>query len=154
MKVKKSFEEIIDFLKANQNKKVSSIIDEIYSMCESKKQSSASIKDENGKVLAIFCYYHKQWEIVADVIYGSKVTSTTGLNTMCKIGTSMWTKQQRDSKKATIELLEDVSLGNVLPADILLHQDDIETKRNTIDETNMPKGYASASEVTEVLNIS
>ena len=153
MKIKKSFEDIVTFLEANSNKKVESILEEVYSMVESKKQQKASIKDKDGNVLAIFCYYHKQWEIVKDVEYGSKVNSTTGLNTMCKVGTSKWTKQQRDSKKAKEQLLEDVSSGKVLPTDILKHQKDIEEGRNIIDETDMPKGYASEVEVKKALNI-
>ena len=153
MKIKKSFEELVAFLEQNKGKKVDAIMSDIYMMAESKKQSEASIKDVDGNVLAIYCYYHKQWEVVAEVPYGMKKSSTTGLDTMCKIGVKMWTKQQRDAKKAKEQLLEDVSNGNVQPQDIAKHQEDIEATRGLISEVDMPKGYASKEEVVKALNI-
>lgn len=153
MKVKKSFEEVIKFLEANQNKKVSALLPELLTMCESRKQSSACIKDSDGNVLAIYCYYHKQWEVVADVEYGSKVNSTTGLNTMCKIGTSMWTKKLNQSKKAKASLIDEVAIGNILPGDIQGHMLDIDSERNKIDTTDMPTGYQSEEDVRKALNL-
>lgn len=152
MAIKKSYTDIIAFLQANENKKVSSIMDEIYSMAESKKQSTTSLFDDEGNVVAIFCYYHKQWEIVSDVPYGSKKNTNTKLNTMCKVGTSMWTKKQRDFKKGEAELLENVANGNIQPSDIKGHKDDLEVQRLTIDVTDMPIGY-SDDEILEELKL-
>ena len=143
MAIKKSYTDIVNFLQANENKKVSTVLDEILAMCESKKQSSTFIKDSDGKIVAIYCYYHKQWEILIDVPYGSKANSTTGFNTMCKVGTSMWTKQQRNAKKANEELLDNVMNGNILASDIQGHKDDIEAVRKTINLTDMPTGFAN-----------
>lgn len=147
MNIKKPYVEVVEFLMANENKKVSSIIGEILLMCESKKQDSTAIKDSDGNIIAIYCWYHKQWELVKDVPYGAKANSTTGLNTMCKVGVSKWTKAQRDAKQALAELLTKVGKGEVEPTDIVKLQQDIEAKRLTIDETDKPIGFASEEEV-------
>jgi len=147
MSIKKSYIEIVEFLQANENKKVSSILEQVLAMAESKKASKTFIEDSNGKVIAIYCYYHKQWELLEDVPYGSKVNSSTGFNTMCKVGTSMWTKKQRDAKTAKSQLLDDVSNGSIEPSmlkDELAHIEDI---RLTMDTTNMPVGFANANEL-------
>lgn len=151
MTIKKSYIEIVEFLQANANKKVSTLMAEILLLAESKKASKTFIEDKEGNVLAIYCYYHKQWEILANVAYGSKANSSTGFNTMCKIGTAMWTKKQRDAKTAKSDLLDDVACGNVTPSLITDMMADIETKRLTIDTTNMPIGYTNEDDVWEVM---
>jgi len=147
MTIKKSYADIVEFLKANENKKVSSIMDEVLLMAESKKQSSTHLLNDDGTVFAIFCYYHKQWEIVADVEYGSKANTVTKLNTMCKVGTSKWTKKQRDAKIAKATLLDEVANGNIQPNDIKGFTNDIEEQRLTMDTDDMPIGYANEEEV-------
>lgn len=147
MAIKKSYADIVEFLQANENKKVSSIMAEVLAMAESKKQSSTHLLNEDGTVFAIFCYYHKQWEIVADVEYGSKANTVTKLNTMCKVGTSKWTKKQRDAKIAKANLLDEVSNGSIQPADINGFMNDIEEERLTMDTTDMPHGYANEEEL-------
>jgi len=103
MTIKKPYVSLVEFLESNKNKNVSSILEEVKLMCESKKVASTVIYDENGKLIAVFCYYHKQWELVKDVPYGSKANTQSGLNTMCKVGVSKWTKAQRDAKLANEE---------------------------------------------------
>lgn len=147
MTIKKAYTELVAFLEANENKKVSSIISDIYEMCESKTQSNASMKDKDGNIIAIFCYYHKQWELVSEVEYGKKANSSTGFNTMCKLGTSLWTKQQRTFKNDSAKLLTDVANGTIEPSDIVNLQADLEGVRKSIDTTDMPKGFASEAEV-------
>jgi len=146
MSIKKPYVSLVEFLESNQNKKVSSILEEIKLMCESKKTGSTLIKIDD-KVVAVFCYYHKQWEIVEHVPYGSKINTQSGLNTMCKVGVSKWTKAQRDAKKAKESLLDGVSNGDINPADIKSLQIDIESARHVIDESDMPTGYANEEEV-------
>ena len=145
--IKKPYEDIVKFLEANENKKVSSILGDILLMCESKKQSSTVIKNADDKVIAIYCYYHKQWELLKDVPYGSKANSTSGYNTMCKVGVSKWTKAQRDAKNSLANMLTQVSEGKVEPSDIAKLQQDIEDTRNKIDATDMPIGFASEEDV-------
>jgi len=151
MKVKKTFEELVAFLESNSGKKVSSILPDILEMCESKKQSNTSIKDADGNVVAIFCWYHKQWELLSEVPYGPKKTSTTGLNTMCKVGVSKWTKKQSTAKKETAEMLDKVQSFEIEASDISKYRDDIEARRLQIDETDIPNGYRSEEEVRKAL---
>ena len=151
MSIKKAYVDIISFLEANEGKKVGSIIEEIKSMCESKKQTSTVYKDENDNVIAIFCYYHKQWELISEVPYGSKANSTSGYNTMCKVGTSLWTKAQRDAKKAKEDLLISVSNGDIEPTDIMKYQADIEVQRQSISATNQPHGFETLEDLMAYL---
>lgn len=151
MTIKKAFVELIDFLEANENKKVSTIIEEAKLMCTSKTAQTTSIKDANDNVIAIFCYYHKQWELVDEVEYGSKASSATGLNSMCKVGTSLWTKAQRTAKQENADLLTKVGSGEVAVEDIAAEQAAIEHRRTTIDETNKPAGFESEQEVLDYI---
>ena len=150
MSIKKPYVSLVDFLELNRDKKVSTILDEIKLMCESKKVESTVIKIDD-KVVAIFCYYHKQWEIIADVPYGSKVGTKSGLNTMCKVGTSIWSKKQREAKKSLGLLLTDVASGKIQPSDLPGLQVDIETERTTMDLTEIPLGYFTEEELLQKL---
>jgi len=115
-------------------------MEQVLLMAESKKQSSTFIADEQGNVIAIYCYYHKQWELLKDVPYGSKANNPTGLNNMCKVGTSKWTKTQRDATLANASILTDVASGELEPSKILEKQAEIETSRLAMNTTDMPKG--------------
>ena len=133
---------MLAFLQENKDKKVSAVLDsaEFKELIEAKKQGNAVLKDANGNVTHIFCYYHKQWENVKEVEYGKKKNSHTGLNTMCKIGVNKWTKQQNDAKKAKAELLEKVGAGKVDPKEISSRLEKIEAARNAINMEDAPKG--------------
>jgi len=151
MSIKKPFVSLVTFLENNKDETVSSILEEVLLMCESKKTTSTVMVNSDNKVIAIFCYYHKQWELLSDVAYGSKINTTSGLNTMCKIGVSKWTKKQRDSKKSKEELLTSVASGDIQVSDILKLQEDIEVTRLTMDTDEMPVGYTSEEEVLEAI---
>jgi hypothetical protein len=148
MTIKKQFVELVDFLEANKNKKVDTILAEVIAMAESKKRDSTVLKDDTGKVIAIFCYYHKQWEMLSEVDYGFKASSVSGYNTMCKVGVSKWTKQQMLSKKAKEDILTQVQTGALNPGDIKIELDRVEAERHIIDTTDMPKGYADEDDIT------
>lgn len=111
--IKKPFVNLISFLEINKDKKVATILDEVKEMFESKKKDSTIRKDAAGKITHIFCYYHKEWEPVA--LYGTKESSHSGFNTMCKVGVNQWTKQQNDFKKGKDQLLEKVIKGELKP---------------------------------------
>ena len=151
MTIKKSYTDIVDFLTANKDKKVSSIMAEVLLMTESKKASSTFIVDSKDNVLAIYCWYHKQWEILEQVPFGSKANSTTGFNTMCKVGTSAWTKKQRIAKQAKTNMLDGLADESIKPSDIKGLQVDIEEERTTMDKTDMPKGVANEVEIRKAL---
>lgn len=114
--VKKQFEEIYALLEANQNRKVSTLMPELLELMKGKQANRTFMKDDDGNVTHIYCYYHKQWEAVDTELqdgipYGKKASSSTGYNTMCKEGTSNWTKQNRTYKKTKELLLERVAAG-------------------------------------------
>lgn len=144
MAIKKAYVELIAFLEANKNKKVSTILAEAQAMCESKNSSGSDtgttfIKDEEGEVVAIYCYYFKRWMPLCDVEFGAKKNTASGYNTMCKSGVSAWTKQQRQAKKSNETLLSQVGAGEVGPTAIASEQAIIEEQRKTIvecDEVN------------------
>lgn len=126
---------VLTILKENENKKVSSIIEMIEALQESTKseRSTTYIMDSNNEVFAIYCYYHKQWEIVSETEYGNKKSSKTGLNTMCKLGTNNWTKQQKNAKEEKSNLLEQLIEGKLTREDAEKSQLEIEQRRVSID---------------------
>ena len=152
MTIKKPFVSLVNFLETNKDETVSSILEEVLLMCESKKTTSTVITNSDNEVVAVFCYYHKQWELVSEVEYGSKINTTSGLNTMCKVGVSKWTKKQRDAKKSKEELLTNVASGDIQVSEILKLQDDIEVTRLTMDTEDMPIGYESEEEIANLIN--
>jgi len=136
MSIKKQYAEIIAFLEENKNKKISTILEEAKAMCESKKATKNFRINVDGEVTEIYCYYHKQWEVLADVEYGTKKHSASGYNSMCKAGVNQWSKQQREAKKAREELLLAVAKHEVAPEDIETKMAGIEATRVAIvDET-------------------
>lgn len=68
--------------------------------------STAYFDPVTRELIAVYCYYHKQWELVSHIEYGKKSGTKTGLNTMCKEGTSAWTKQYRKAQKLKDELAQ------------------------------------------------
>lgn len=128
--VKKDFEQVYNLLMANQNKKVSTIMDQVLELMAKKSGDKTFFTDEEGKVQIIYCYYHKKFEVVTEVEYGAKASSASGLNTMCKEGVSAWTKQQRAKKKAQEDLLSRVASGEELDLQVALA--DIETEAKAI----------------------
>ena len=118
MSIKKQYIDLHNFLVLNKNKKVSTILEELEEMMESKTRDTTSLYDKDENLVAIFCYYHKVWELVKDHDYGSKANSKTGLNTMCKLGVSKWTRQQVTLKNIESNLLEQVMNGTVKVEDV------------------------------------
>lgn len=124
--VKKQFEELYTLLADNKNKKVATILPQLIELMQKKNNASGQantfLKDDEGNVTHIFCYYHKKWEDVTVAEYGSKKGTSTGYNTMCKEGVSNWTKQQRVKKQSEAGLLTKVVSGEILPQDLPQHQ--------------------------------
>jgi len=149
MSTKKVFIELVEYLESHKDSKIGDILtsEAFKDIITAKKNTTTVLKDENDNVIAIFCYYHKQWELLKDVEYGTKVSSATGFNTMCKIGVNKWTKQHNDAKKAKAELLDQVASGEIKPQDVAQLVNDIDRKRDTIDKENMPKGTKETPKV-------
>lgn len=130
--VKKVFVELVELLEANQNKKIQTIMPQVLELVSGKSAQKTFHKDDNGEVVAIYCYYHKCWELVSEVEYGRKASTAHGYNTMCKEGVSLWTKQQRDAKKAKEELLSQVATGEVEPSELPVRLEEIEDTRKRV----------------------
>lgn len=124
--VKKQFEELYTLLVDNKNKKVATILPQLVELMQKKNNASGQantfLKDDEGNVTHIFCYYHKKWEDVTIAEYGSKKGTATGYNTMCKEGVSNWTKQQRVKKQSEAGLLTKVISGELMPDELPAEQ--------------------------------
>lgn len=130
MTTKKMFVELVEFLERNETATVADILSQVYDMTNAKQSSKNFIKDDNGNVTHVFCYYHKKWEPVSTCEYGSKKNAPSGLNQMCKEGVNQWTKQQRNASKASAELLD---IAHTLSKDEIQQQREaIESQRIAI----------------------
>ena len=149
MTIKKSYAEIISFLEANATKKVSAILaDKDFLLLVSQtRQAKTFLTDEHGEVIAIYCYYHKQWELLSEVDYGKKASSTTGYNTMCKVGVSKWTKQNNAVKQVGEQVLEMLEQGKIQASEIQSTKDALLANAKIIDTDDMPIGYATIDDL-------
>ena len=130
MSIKKGFVEIYNLLNANQDSKVEDIMDSLVELMESQQRDKNHYYEDDD--LYVFCYYHKEWELTTQVEYGSKKSTATGLNSMCKVGTNQWTKQQRDYKQSRSELLEQVASGDLEIENLKDAMDMLETTKDEI----------------------
>ncbi len=128
--IKKGFIGVYDILIDNKDKKVKDIMNLILPIMTSQQRDKNHFEDEHG--LWVFCYYHKEWELVSQVEYGSKVNTSTGLNSMCKVGTNQWTRQQREFKKAKADLLNEVADGNIQVEDLQEKIEEFENQKDRI----------------------
>ena len=115
--IKKGYTELYAVLSANEELTVAEVMDKLMPIMTAQHRNEAHYYDEDGR-LVVFCYYHKQYEHVDQVPYGSKKNTKTGLNTMCKIGTNLWTSQYNELKNAPGEILKKVQSGEVEVADM------------------------------------
>jgi len=155
MTIKKAFIGIHAILVANPEKKVKSVMDELVVIMSAKGAgggASSVHRDGDGNVVGIMDYYFKVWLPIAFVEYGAKANSASGLNTMCKLGTSLWTKQQREFKKGKEELLDNVAAGDVLPTEIQEHLDALEEARGFIAAYPIPEHTFASTEDLDAAN--
>ena len=131
--IKKQFEEVYEFLTQNQDKKVKEILPMLTQFMSTKNQERTYLADDNGNIIAIYCYYHKKWELVDYIEYGKKASTATGLNTMCKEGVRQWTKQQNEAKKQKEILLAKIATGQINTEKLNEALQQIEAERNKIE---------------------
>lgn len=91
--------------------------------------------DADRNLVAVYCYYHKQWELVEYIPYGVKSGTKTGLNTMCKEGVSAWTKNNRATVKAKDELLQLFTKGDIT-------SDEFKDKLTLLDTASAPEPHS------------
>ncbi len=117
VQVKKAYVELYQLMLANPKKQIGTLMPEFLELMQSKSAGGSNgksfIKNAEGVVTHVYCYYHKKWEDVTIAEYGKKTNTASGLNTMCKEGVSAWTKQQRIKKQAEAKLLERVASGDL-----------------------------------------
>ena len=152
--VKSQFVELITFLQANSNKKVSAILDEAIAIASKKVAERTFYKDEAGTTIACKDYYFKKWMLVAEIDWSLKEKSASGYNQMCKAGLSAWTKQQRDAEKANNLLLSQVASGQLAPEDLTAKMAEIEAARTTINLDLLPtdRAYDTLDELLATLD--
>ncbi len=151
MQVKKQYEAIYAILEANKNRKVSTVLPELIELMQAKRGGSdigkTFLKTEEGDTYAVYCYYHKQWELVSEAEYGKKANTATGLNTMCKEGVSQWGKQQRNFKKGKDDLLMQVANQELSAEELPALMDELEANRTVIVPREDGHGYEDAEVV-------
>ena len=145
--IKKVYVELVELLESNQNKKVSSIMDQVLELATTKQSSKNFLTNDDGEVTHIFCYYHKKWEPLSEVEFGTKKHSASGYNSMCKEGVNQWSKQNRDAKKAEAELLDRVASGELAPDDIQSAREQIQTEKSKIVPREDGIGFDSIDEL-------
>ena len=155
MTIKKQFEEIHSFLETNKAKKVNTIFGELVALMSAKSGGSdigkTFLKDSEGNTYAVYCYYHKKWELTNTAAYGVKINTATGLNTMCKEGVSSWSKQQRLYKKRNEELLQLVAKGELSAEDLPNMMAEAEELRKGIEVRSDEHGFENVEEATQFL---
>lgn len=151
-KIKKAYGAIVALLEANLALTVEQILPEVIALASAKSagggggKGSTFHRDEDGVVVAIFCYYHKAWMDPRVVEFGAKATSATGLNNMCKEGVSKWTKQNSAAKKAESELLGKVQTGEIAVTDIAAEQAKIAEAAGTVTPREDGYGFETLEE--------
>ena len=142
MSVKKAFLPVHAMLAAcAADVLVSDIMDQVTELCSAKGAGggTASHRNDAGEVVAILDYYFKKWLPVGLVEFGAKANSNTGLNTMCKLGVSHWTKAQRTYKLGKEQLLDDVAAQIVEPTQIQEKLDELEAARIAVADYPIPE---------------
>jgi len=158
MAIKKAFEPLVEFLQANENKSIKTVMDDIVALASTKGRAAAGeavstfIKDSAGETVAILDYYFKRWmPLVGDeaVEFGKKASAASGFASMSKAGVSNWTKQQRTAKAATADILTQVEAGNLDMSEIADVRADIEEARKMIVATD--EGFETREQVLAYL---
>lgn len=153
MQTKKVFTELYTLLNANLESTVASLMPQLLELMASKNNGETSYKVD-GEVVAVYCYYHKKWELVRTHAYGAKASTSTGLNTMCKLGVSEWTKQQRQAKNAKSALLAGVADGTVSHLELHSKLEEIEANKESIIYADVyPIAYDTIEELQASLAV-
>lgn len=156
MAIKKMYKEIYDLLEANQSEKVRTVMKEVLELITSKRNrtvGNAVIKNTEGEVVAINCYYFKRWMPIVGVCaveFGIKKSTATGFNAMCKEGLNHWTTQNNAAKKAHNLLLDRLESGELATNEISSEKARIEKVRLTRVGTDL--GFAEQDEVETYLD--
>ena len=146
-KIKKIFEPIIAFLKANQNLTVEAALPQALNLAraltggEGRSLNTSLRHPQTNAVIAIKCSYHQKWELVDTAPFGSKASSSTGLNNVCKEGHAAWSRQQNAAKAATAKILPALLAAEIEASQVPAMQAEIEATRSAITPREDGHGY-------------
>ena len=155
MTIKKAYQDIVTLLEDNNDAIVSDILPQVIQLASAKTggggggRATTFHKDEEGNIVAIKCYYHNLWMDPEVAEFGKKTGSATGLNSMCKDGVSKWTKQQRQTKKAKEQLLQDLAAGEITADELPQALEEIEAASNEIIPRDDAYGFETLEELLE-----
>lgn len=149
--IKKAYVAIVEVLSANLEAKVEDVLPQVLELASAKTGSGGGKattfhKSEAGEVVAIKCYAHNKWMDPRIAEFGSKTSSPTGLNNMCKDGVNKWTAAQRKLKNAEGELLQKVASGELAPTDIAAEQERIADSAKAIEPREDGYGFETLEE--------
>ena len=154
--IKKAYTSIVELLQANPDAVVSEVLPQVLELASAKSGGGGSRattfhKNDEGKVIAIKCYYFGKWMSPLDMEFGKKASSATGFNSMCKEGVSHWTKQQRAYKQAQSALLKDVADGTVAAEDLAAVMVELEEARDKVEPMSADCGHDTLEELLAAL---
>lgn len=144
---KKSYSNIVDYLEAKKGQLITDdIMQTIYSLTNQKNSQSSKAIYQDDKLIAIYCWQHKQFELLDEVEYGLKASSSTGYNTFCKIAVRVWTTKQKMLKAVAVDVLKDVEAKKIDVKEIKAEMSKRRAKIETAVDMKKPKGYETEAE--------
>ncbi len=154
--IKKAYIAICSLIAANPALTCEEIYPQVEALASAKVGGGGSSvtsfhKDDEGNVVVARCAYHDKYFLTSEVEFGKKASSASGLNTMCKDGTSKWTTQLSKFKKAKEQLLTDVGAGDVEATDIASITLELEAKRNEVVAMDDFTGYDTLEDAIAAL---
>jgi len=157
--IKKDLQPLHNYLQSLENKKLTAkLINDIATQFLATKNNNGSgsrttaYYDSNRNLVAVYCYYHKRWELVEHIAYGQKSGTKTGLNTMCKEGVSMWTKGNRAKVKAKDDLLALFTAGSIPSEDFKAQLAALDTDSTPEPHSDEEHSFATIEELEQYLS--
>lgn len=146
----KNYTDLATLLSENSKARISTYAEQILLLAKPITRNAKTSMRKDGEVVAIFCYYHKQWELLSEVDYGKKASSNTGCNTMCKAGVNAWTRQNNTIKQIGSTILSLLENDKINVNEISTTKTRLEAEARIIDISTKPIGY-NDSEIAEIL---
>ncbi len=147
--IKKVFQPIMSLLAASMALSVEDIYAKVEELACAKSSGGGGVSSfhkVDDEVIALRCGYYKLWFFPGDQPFGTKASSASGYNTMCKEGMNNWTKQLATLRKGKEQLLEDAGNGIIAPGDIAAKTAELEEARDTVIPTEVP-GFETLEEL-------
>lgn len=164
MAIKKVFQEIINLLEANKDKRVSAVLSDVMALASVKqtreRASETYITDTEGKVVAIRDFYFKRWMPIVGkkaVAFSEKKGSKTGLSGISVLGQSKFSAAKSRAIKEEKELMNKLIAGEITVEAAKTEREAIQTRRETpvavLDDAgeDITPGFATLEECMDYL---